>query len=56
MMPAILREYFGRNHLGSIVGFSQGMAMLGSITGQPLAGFFSILTIDIKRPGLPLLL
>lgn len=39
MIPAMLREYFGRSHLGSIVGFSQGMAMLGSITGQPLAGF-----------------
>lgn len=39
MIPALLREYFGRNHLGSIVGFSQGLAMIGSITGQPLAGF-----------------
>jgi sugar phosphate permease len=40
MIPALLREYFGRSHLGSIVGVSQGLAMLGSITGQPLAGFF----------------
>ena len=39
MIPALLREYFGRNHLGSIVGFSQGMAMVGSMAGQPLAGF-----------------
>ncbi|UCG63722.1 MAG: MFS transporter [Deltaproteobacteria bacterium] len=39
MMPALLREYFGKSHLGSIVGFSQGLAMIGSITGQPLAGF-----------------
>jgi len=39
MIPAMLREYFGRSHLGSIVGLSQGMAMVGSITGQPLAGF-----------------
>ena len=39
MIPALLREYFGRNHLGSIVGFSQGVAMFGSISGQPLAGF-----------------
>lgn len=39
MIPAMLREYFGRKHLGSIVGFSQGIAMVGSITGQPLAGF-----------------
>ncbi|UCG08257.1 MAG: MFS transporter [Desulfobacterales bacterium] len=39
MIPAMLREYFGRSHLGSIVGLSQGMAMVGSITGQLLAGF-----------------
>jgi len=39
MIPAMLREYFGRKHLGSIVGFSQGIAMVGSMTGQPLAGF-----------------
>jgi sugar phosphate permease len=39
MMPALLREYFGRNHLGTIIGFSQGFAMIGSISGQPLAGF-----------------
>lgn len=39
MIPALLREYFGRNHLGSIVGFSQGLAMVSCITGQPLAGF-----------------
>jgi sugar phosphate permease len=39
MIPAMLREYFGRKHLGSIIGFSQGIAMVGSMTGQPLAGF-----------------
>jgi MFS family permease len=39
MIPALLREYFGRNHLGSIIGFSQGLAMVSAITGQPLAGF-----------------
>ena len=43
MIPALLREYFGRNHLGSIVGFSQGLAMLGSIAGQPLTKFFRYL-------------
>ncbi|MCG6911446.1 MAG: MFS transporter [Deltaproteobacteria bacterium] len=40
MIPALLREYFGRRRLGSIVGVSQGLAMIGSISGQPLAGFF----------------
>jgi predicted MFS family arabinose efflux permease len=39
MIPAMLRECFGRRHLGSIIGFSQGMAMVGSLTGQTLAGF-----------------
>jgi len=39
MIPAILREYFGRKHLGAIIGFSQGLGMVGSLTGQPLAGF-----------------
>jgi len=39
MIPGILRGYFGRKHLGSIIGFSQGLGMVGSVTGQPLAGF-----------------
>ena len=38
MISALLREYFGKTHLGSIVGLSQGLAMIGSLTGTPLAG------------------
>lgn len=40
MIPSLLRDFFGRKQLGSIVGVSQGLAMVGSISGQPLAGFF----------------
>jgi MFS family permease len=39
MIPAILRGYFGRKHLGAIIGYSQGLGKVGSLTGQPLAGF-----------------
>jgi sugar phosphate permease len=39
MISALLREYFGKTHLGSIVGMSQGLAMIGSVTGTPLAGW-----------------
>ena len=39
MIPSLLRERFGRTHLGAILGMSQGLAMIGSIAGQPLAGW-----------------
>ncbi|MBN2062943.1 MAG: MFS transporter [Deltaproteobacteria bacterium] len=39
MISALLMENFGRARLGSIVGLSQGLAMIGSVSGQPLAGW-----------------
>lgn len=39
MQPALLREYFGRARLGSIMGMVVGMISLGSILGSPLAGW-----------------
>jgi MFS family permease len=40
VLPAILREYFGRAHLGTLIGFVMGITMVGSIIGPPLAGWF----------------
>jgi sugar phosphate permease len=40
IVPAILREYFGRAHLGTLIGFILGITMVGSIIGPPLAGWF----------------
>ena len=39
MMSALLREYFGTARLGAVIGMAQGIAMIGSVTGQPLAGW-----------------
>ena len=39
VVPAILRDYFGRARLGTILGFVLGITMLGSIIGPPLAGW-----------------
>ncbi|MBN1255521.1 MAG: MFS transporter [Deltaproteobacteria bacterium] len=36
---ALLRDYFGRSRLGTILGFSTGVMMLGNIAGAPLAGW-----------------
>jgi MFS family permease len=36
----MLREYFGRAHLGTLIGFALGITMVGSIIGPPLAGWF----------------
>ena len=36
---AILRQYFGRSSLGTIFGFSAGVAMVGNIVSPPLAGW-----------------
>ncbi len=39
VMPAILREYFGRTHLGTLIGLVMGIAMVGSIISPPLTGW-----------------
>lgn len=39
MRAALLREYFSRSKFGKIYGFVIGVAMLGNITGAPLAGW-----------------
>ena len=36
---ALLREYFGRSRFGTILGFTSGIMMLGSISGAPIAGW-----------------
>lgn len=38
IMPTLLREYFGRVRLGTLLGVCMGAAALGSIIGPPLAG------------------
>ena len=41
---AILREYFGRNSLGKMLGITMGSASIGGIIGPTLAGWvFDIL-------------
>jgi MFS family permease len=39
MLSGLLREYFGRERLGTIVGFAGSVMMVGVITGAPLAGW-----------------
>jgi MFS family permease len=39
MLNGLLREYFGRDRLGTIVGFAGSVMMVGVITGAPLAGW-----------------
>ena len=39
LRPALLREYFGRSHFGTILGFAFGVMMVGVIVGAPLAGW-----------------
>jgi MFS family permease len=38
MMPALLRQYFGRARLATVLGVVMGVAALGSMVGPPLAG------------------
>jgi len=38
MMPALVREYFGRVRLATVLGLVMGIAALGSMAGPPLAG------------------
>ena len=37
-MPALLREYFGRFRLATVLGVVMGVAALGGVIGPPLAG------------------
>jgi sugar phosphate permease len=39
LRPGLAREYFGRRNFGTILGMATGVAMLGSISGAPLAGW-----------------
>ncbi|MFC1941542.1 MFS transporter, partial [Chloroflexota bacterium] len=36
---ALLRQYFGRSSFGTILGFTTGVTMVGSIAGAPVAGW-----------------
>jgi len=38
MLPALVREYFGRVRLATILGLLMGVAALGGMVGPPLAG------------------
>jgi OFA family oxalate/formate antiporter-like MFS transporter len=39
MTSALVREYFGRVRLGTIIGLVMGVMMIGQIIGSPLAGW-----------------
>jgi OFA family oxalate/formate antiporter-like MFS transporter len=39
MSVALVREYFGRARLGTILGLTTGVAYVGSLVGPPLAGW-----------------
>jgi MFS family permease len=39
LRPVLIREYFGKSHFGSIIGFMSGITMLGTVVGAPLAGW-----------------
>jgi MFS family permease len=39
MSVALVREYFGRARLGTVLGLATGIAYLGSIVGPPLTGW-----------------
>jgi sugar phosphate permease len=39
LLAGIIREYFGRERLGTILGFVMGITLLGSIIGPPMAGW-----------------
>jgi MFS family permease len=39
MMPALVREYFGREKLGTILGMVMGIMTLGGASGPPIAGW-----------------
>jgi sugar phosphate permease len=39
MSAALIREYFGRANLGTVLGLATGVAYVGSLIGAPLAGW-----------------
>ena len=39
MTSAVLREHFGRARLGTVLGWTMGVMMIGSMIGPPLAGW-----------------
>jgi len=39
MLAALIREYFGRTSLGTVLGMAMGVAYIGSLIGPPLAGW-----------------
>lgn len=39
MTSALLREYFGRVRLGTIIGMAMGAMMAGNILGPPIAAW-----------------
>jgi MFS transporter, OFA family, oxalate/formate antiporter len=39
LLAGIIREYFGRKRLGTILGFIMGITLIGSIVGPPMAGW-----------------
>ena len=39
IMALLVREYFGRNKFGTIIGFVWGILMLGNVTGPPISGW-----------------
>jgi len=49
---SLLREYFGRGSVGTILGFVAGMMMLGNITGAPIAGWIFDTLVSYKAAWL----
>jgi MFS family permease len=39
MVAALVREYFGRERFGTVVGFAMGVILVGGIIGAPLTGW-----------------
>jgi len=39
MLPALLREYFGRSKLGTILGLAMGVLAIGIMAGPPISGW-----------------
>lgn len=39
MLPALLREYYGRGRLGTILGLAMGVMAIGIMAGPPLSGW-----------------
>jgi len=39
LRPSLIREYFGRSNFGTVFGLLTGIAMIGNISGAPIAGW-----------------